>query len=65
MTEVEEGPAYRAGLRPGDIILSVEGVGVDGAAGLLELTRRLSDDQGVSILARRRGELITFSLPSG
>ncbi len=65
VTEVEEGPAYRAGLRPGDIILSVEGVGVDGAAGLLELTRRLSDDQGVSILARRRGELITFSLPSG
>ena len=65
VTEVEEGPAYRAGLRPGDLILSVEGAGVNGAGELLDLTEHISDDQEVSILAQRRGEIIAFTLPGG
>jgi serine protease Do len=65
VTEVEEGPAYRAGLRPGDLILSVEGANVNGAGELLDLTEHISDDQEVSILAQRRGEIIAFTLPGG
>ena len=65
VTEVEEGPAYRAGLRPGDLILSVEGADVSGAEELLALANQFSEDREVSILARRRGEIIAFSLPGG
>ena len=65
VTEVEEGPAYRAGLRPGDLILSVEGVDVNGAGELLDLTKHLPGDREVSVLAWRRGEIIAFALPGG
>ncbi len=59
---VEEGPAYRAGLRIGDLILAVDGVGVNDAESLSELTAHLSPGKAVSILARRRDEVIAFAL---
>ena len=65
VTEVEEGPAYRAGLRPGDLILSVEGADVNGAGELLDLTERLPGDEEFSILAQRRDEIIVFTLLGG
>ena len=65
ITEVRNGPAHRAGLRPGDLILAVDGVDVSDARELLELTKRLPHEEEVSILAQRHGELIAFSLPGG
>ena len=65
VTKVQDGLAYRAGLRPGDLILAIDGEDVDGAAELLELTRGLGADKEVSILAQRQGEVIAFSLSGG
>ena len=65
ITEVEDGLAYRAGLRPGDVILSVGGSDLSGAEQLLDLVERLSADQSVSIVAWRHDEIIAFSLPGG
>ena len=65
VTAVEEGPAHRAGILPGDIILAVEGVDVKGAETLRDLSEALSGGKGLSLLARRRGDLIAFALESG
>ena len=62
---VEEGPAQRAGIRPGDIILAVEGMDVKSADTLRDLSEPLSGGQGISLLAQRRGDMIEFALESG
>lgn len=65
VTEVREGPAHRAGLRPGDLILAVDEVDVNTTGELLELSKGLPGDEKVSVLAQRHGELISFLLPGG
>ena len=65
VTAVEEGPALRAGIRPGDIILAVEGEDVRSAETLQDLSEALSGGKGISLLAQRQGDVIAFALESG
>ena len=65
VTAVEEGPALRAGIRPGDIILAVEGEDVRSAETLRDMSKALSGGKGISLLAQRQGDVIAFALESG
>ena len=62
VTEIEEGPAHRAGLRPGDVILTFGGVDVNDVEAFLELAGRLPQGEVVSILAQRQGDPIALAL---
>lgn len=65
VTDVAQGPAHRAGLRIGDLILAVDGADVTDAQSLSELSADLARGKAVSILALRRDEIIAFSLEGG
>jgi len=55
VTKVEEGPAYRAGLREGDVILMVDNQKIESAKQFKELIAKLSPGKSVPILIQRRG----------
>lgn len=60
---VEGGPAAAAGVRPGDVIFSIDGLGV-GAADLADTSARLRGEPGsdVALGLRRPGEQHAFTL---
>ena len=62
IAKVGPGPARQAGLHPGDVILSVDGLEVGDAKTLSDLAEGLSGGGALSIVAQRRGELIAFAL---
>ena len=51
-----EGPAARAGLRAGDVILSFDGQPVDGMEGLIERVRAAKAGAAVAVRYQREGE---------
>lgn len=56
-----ERPAYGAGLRPGDKIVSVDGTKTDYAAGISAITREVTD-RTLSFGVERGGELLDLSI---
>jgi serine protease Do len=63
--EVESGPAARAGIEAGDILLKLGRFPVDNAARLLELTNKLPTGKPLPLLLRRQDSamFVTISLP--
>ncbi len=59
---VEDGPATRAGLRPGDVLLQIAGQEVNSVERLNEVAARLTPGQTVPILVQRRGAPLFLAL---
>ena len=53
--DIEEGPAYAAGLRAGDVILQLNNQKVSGLARFRELTKMLKPGKTVPVLIQRQG----------
>ncbi len=63
ISNVTEGsPAHRADLRPGDILLAVEGVAVDSCAALEEITATLTAGKTVTFTVFREEKELTLKL---
>ena len=54
--KIEKGPAITAGIRPGDVILSLNNVDVKGAAHLVEIAIDLPEDKQIPVLIQRNGQ---------
>ena len=59
---VAEGPATRAGLRAGDILLQIAGQETDSVARVAEVVARLTPGQTIPILVQRRGAPLFLAL---
>ena len=57
-----EGPAMRAGLIEGDVIVGLDGVSVDGVDDLMRLLDRDRIDRRIDVQALRRGRAKSFTL---
>ena len=63
ISNVEEGgPAHRAGLKSGDVVLSLDGVPVTGADDLIRLLDATKVDREVAVDFVRKSERLTVSL---
>lgn len=63
VAEVQEGsPAGRAGLRRGDLILSVDGIATEDAGDLQRLMVAEAIDRPIAIQAVRGGEMVSFTV---
>jgi serine protease Do len=62
VTEVAEGPGRAAGLRPGDVVLMLNGENVQGAEQFQELTKALPIGKPVSVLVQREKSPIFLAL---
>ena len=60
--EVGQGPAARAGVRPGDVILLVNNVQVKSSEHFKELAEKLPKDKPVPILVHRQGNPLFLAL---
>ena len=65
VTEVAEGPAKRAGIRAGDLILMLNSRKVENAAVFTELSASLSPGKAVSVLVQRQGNPIFLAVKPG
>jgi serine protease Do len=61
----EDGPADKAGLKAGDVVLDVNGRTVDGASDLSRQVALVSPGQTIHLKIRRSGQVQTLSLTSG
>jgi serine protease Do len=59
---VADGPAARAGLRAGDILLQIAGQETDSVARVAEVASRLTPGQTVPVLVQRRGAPLFLAL---
>jgi serine protease Do len=59
------GPADKAGLKAGDVVLDVNGRAVDGASDLSRQVALVSPGQTIQLKIRRNGQAQTLSLTSG
>ena len=62
---IRGGPAHTAGLRPGDIIISVDGKNVASASDALSITSKLKPDAAYPISVIREGETLDFRVVVG
>jgi serine protease Do len=62
VTGVEDGPAYKAGLREGDVILMVDNQKVENARQFQELVAKLVPGKSVPVLIQRRGGPVFLAL---
>jgi serine protease Do len=62
VTEVEDGPARRAGIRGGDVVLMLNNRKVEDAAQFEDLAKELPEGKAVSILVQRQGNPIFLAL---
>ena len=62
VTDVADGPALRAGVRAGDILLQVNGQQVDTPERLTEVAGRLTPGVNVQVLVQRRGSPLFLSM---
>jgi len=60
--KVEPGPAYRAGVREGDVVLMVNNVRVKDSSHFKELVAELPDGKAVPILVQRQGNPLFLAL---
>ena len=59
---VVEGPAHKAGVRPGDVILQMQGRPIRSAVELHELAPQLSRHKPVPVLVRRGAAALFLAL---
>ncbi|PTU33308.1 serine peptidase [Stenotrophobium rhamnosiphilum] len=66
ISDVSDGPALRAGIRPGDVLLQINGQQVDSVQRLTEVVTRLTPGASVPLLVQRRGAplFLALDLPS-
>ena len=62
VTDIDEGPAYDAGIRRGDVILRLNNVDVKSAAQFDRLIDSLPEDKSVPVLVRRRSGPLFLAL---
>jgi serine protease Do len=62
VTKVDDGPAKKAGIQPGDLVLMLNNVKVKDAASFKELAGGLAAGKSVSILVQRQGNPIFLAL---
>ena len=62
VAQVSDGPAYRAGVRQGDVVLMLNGVPVKGAGHFRELAAGLPAERSVPLLVQRRGSPLFLAL---
>ena len=62
VTQVADGPAHRAGVRQGDVLLMLNGVQVKGTGHFRELAGGLPSDRSVPLLVQRRGNPLFLAL---
>jgi serine protease Do len=62
VSEVREGAGREAGLRPGDIILSIAGNEIDSPDRFTEVIGRLQPGQSAPLLVQRRGTPVFLAL---
>jgi len=63
VSQVEEGsPAYEAGIRPGDTILSINGHGVYNAESISSALRSIEEGEEIKLVLLRDGETVSISL---
>lgn len=59
------GPAGRAGIRPGDVVLAVNGASVDNATALIRTVAQLPPGSRVRLAINRNGERLVFPVRIG
>ena len=59
------GPALRAGLRPGDVVLAVDGQGIDTTVGLIRAVAEKPPGSTVQVKVRRDGRELTIPVTVG
>ncbi len=64
-TVERSGPAARAGLRPGDIVLSVNGAKVDTAQALIRAIASITPGNGAQLTVRRAGQTVDIPVTVG
>ena len=62
VSEVSDGPALRAGIRAGDVVLQINGQTVDTVQRFAEVAGRLTPGATVPVLVQRRGAPLFLSL---
>jgi serine protease Do len=62
ISDVADGPALRAGVRAGDVLLQINGQQVDSVQRLGEVVSRLTPGDNVPLLVQRRGAPLFLSL---
>ena len=62
ISDMADGPALRAGVRAGDVLLQINGQQVDSVQRLAEVVSRLTPGDNVPVLVQRRGAPLFLSL---
>ncbi|PPQ36465.1 trypsin-like peptidase domain-containing protein [Rhodopila globiformis] len=64
-SEDRTGPAGRAGIRPGDVVLAINGDHIDSSRGLIRAIARVTPGNNVRIAIRRQGREMEFTVTVG
>jgi S1-C subfamily serine protease len=62
---IREGPAHQAGIRPGDIIVALEGQPITGTADALKTIARHKPGERIQVKGLRRGKVFRVTARTG